>query len=109
LPDDFKLARGVTKRVMREGLKGILPDKIRLRIDKLGFATPEEVWIREREPETFRSALHKAIEQSQGILLPSAFDVVEQTISGKRPFSFHVWRMISFGAWMERFGIRAHA
>lgn len=105
LPDDFKLSRGVTKRVMREGLRGVLPEKVRLRMDKLGFATPEEVWLRERQPDAFRQALAKAIEQSQGVLRPGALEVLEQTIAGTRPFSFHVWRMISFGAWMERFRV----
>jgi asparagine synthase (glutamine-hydrolysing) len=106
LPDDFKLSHGVTKRVLRAGMQGILPEKVRLRMDKLGFATPEEVWLRERRPDLFRSALNEAIEQSQGVLLPPAREVLEQMISGKRPFSFLVWRMISFGDWMRRFNVR---
>ncbi|MGH8769817.1 MAG: asparagine synthetase B family protein, partial [Burkholderiales bacterium] len=109
LPDDFKLCEGVTKRVLREAMTGILPEKIRLRVDKLGFATPEEVWMRERQPDLFRQAMNRAIEQSRSILLPGAMNVLEETIAGRRPFSFLCWRMISFGAWMERFGIRCTA
>ena len=37
LPDDFKLANGITKRVQRAGMSGVLPDRIRDRIDKLGL------------------------------------------------------------------------
>ena len=41
LPDEFKLSDGITKRVLREGMSGVLPDRIRDRMDKLGFVTPE--------------------------------------------------------------------
>ena len=32
---------------MRNALKGILPEKIRLRKDKIGFSTPEEEWFKD--------------------------------------------------------------
>jgi HTH-type transcriptional regulator/antitoxin HigA len=30
-----------------------------------------------------------------------------EVLARKRPFDFSVWRIISFGRWMERFGVRA--
>lgn len=47
LSDEQKIRNGQTKWVLRQALKGILPDKIRNRQDKIGFATPEEVWMKE--------------------------------------------------------------
>ncbi len=59
LPINQKLRRGWTKYVLRQGMKGILPEPIRLRKSKLGFGTPEETWFRgELAPdlaEAFRS------------------------------------------------------
>lgn len=106
LPDSFKLHRGVTKRVLREGMRGVLPEAIRTRMSKLGFATPEEHWVLHELPEKFREALGKAVEQSGGILSRQAVCVLDDMIVGKRDFSFLPWRMISFGAWMERFDVR---
>ncbi len=105
LPDEFKLARGVTKVVMREAMTGLVPERIRSRHDKIGFATPEEVWMRERGQQMFRQAITTAVEQSRGVLRPGAVDAVEDTIAGRRPFGFHTWRMISFGVWMDRFAV----
>lgn len=34
-------------------MKGILPEKVRMRMTKLGFVTPEEIWMRENN-EFFR-------------------------------------------------------
>ena len=46
LPHSYKIRDGQTKWIMREALKGILPEKIRTRQDKIGFATPEDQWLR---------------------------------------------------------------
>jgi hypothetical protein len=34
----------------RDGMAGVLPECVRLRGDKLGFATPEVRWLREIAP-----------------------------------------------------------
>jgi asparagine synthase (glutamine-hydrolysing) len=46
LPSSFKIRGGYTKRVLRESMRGILPEKVRQRVSKLGFATPERAWQR---------------------------------------------------------------
>ena len=105
LPDEYKLSSGITKQVQRAGMSGILPDMIRDRRDKLGFVTPEEIWVKELAPDLFRAKLDHAIKRSGGILKPSAREELEAIISGQRPFNFGVWRMISFGEWMDQFSV----
>lgn len=105
LPEEFKISDGVTKRVMRDGMQGILPEMIRNRMDKLGFVTPEEVWLREKNPDQFRAVLREAVDASQGILNDSACDLLEKMIAGQMPFNFLIWRMISFGKWMKVFSV----
>tara|TARA_B100001057_G_C22871093_1_gene958906 strand:- start:4953 stop:6806 length:1854 start_codon:yes stop_codon:yes gene_type:complete len=41
----FKIRKGFTKAMLREALKGVLPEGIRTRISKLGFATPQSDWM----------------------------------------------------------------
>lgn len=106
LPDEAKLANGVTKRVLREAMRGILPERIRTRMDKMGFVTAEEVWLREKAPERFRQALRRAMEVSQGVITPEAMVMLERMISGEIPFSYLPWRLISFGAWVEAFDVK---
>jgi asparagine synthase (glutamine-hydrolysing) len=48
-PNDHIISKGFTKYILREATKGILPEKIRTRINKLGFATPQSEWMGERE------------------------------------------------------------
>lgn len=107
LPDSYKLHRGVTKLVLREGLKDVLPDAIRNRMSKLGFSTPEEHWVRQVAPERFRGVVAEAIELTAGILRPEALAFTERVIKGSQAFDYSIWRMISFARWMRRFDVRA--
>jgi asparagine synthase (glutamine-hydrolysing) len=109
LPDDCKLSQGMTKRVLREAMKGILPDGVRERVDKMGFFTPEEIWVRESAPRFFRAELRRAIEKSGGVLKDSAMNKLERIITSQDAFTFAIWRMISFGRWMDRFGLELPA
>jgi asparagine synthase (glutamine-hydrolysing) len=106
LPDEFKLSDGITKRVLRQGMSGILPEQIRDRMDKLGFVTPEEIWLRQRAPDLFRNKLDETIEALGGILRPDAARaVLEKMIAGEKPFSSLPWRMISMGEWVKSFSV----
>jgi asparagine synthase (glutamine-hydrolysing) len=106
LPEEEKLSEGVTKRVLREAMRGVLPEEVRARTDKIGFATAEEQWLRREHPDAFRKAMREAVEASQGVLRPAALELLESVIAGARPFSYLPWRMISFGAWMRRFEVQ---
>lgn len=41
-PSEAKIKKGVTKAILRKALKGIVPDMILERKDKIGFATPDK-------------------------------------------------------------------
>lgn len=107
LPDEFKIREGVTKSVLRDAMKGILPERIGARMDKLGFTTPEEVWIRERSTVAFRRAIEGAIALSNGVLTQKALTIFDEVVQGKRPFHWFIWRVISFGTWLRTFQVEA--
>lgn len=67
VPFDQKIENGRTKNLLREGLKDILPEKIYNRISKLGFVTPEDVWLKENE-EFFYKELNKACDRLSRVL-----------------------------------------
>ena len=45
LPDESKAAGGFAKRLLREAMRGLMPEPIRLRREKVGFNVPVEDWI----------------------------------------------------------------
>jgi asparagine synthase (glutamine-hydrolysing) len=45
LPGGLKQHNGVTKHILRESVKGLIPDEVFKRKDKIGFATPQKEWL----------------------------------------------------------------
>lgn len=43
-PPAFHMRNGMRKALLREAIKGLVPEAIRMRKDKLGFVTPEDDW-----------------------------------------------------------------
>ncbi len=63
LPIESKIRKGVSKYVMREAMRGIVPDKIIDRRTKMGFVTPEQKWMR----ETLRPLMEEMLAAPQDI------------------------------------------
>lgn len=105
LPDEYKLYRGVTKRVQRAAMDGILPASIRDRVDKIAFQMPEETWMRHHGAAAFRDRLAQAVEASQGILNGHSLAAFQEMESGRSRYSSMIWRMISFGEWLRTFSV----
>lgn len=45
LPDRARIGGGFTKRILRDAVSGLLPEAVRLRTDKKGFASPMGHWL----------------------------------------------------------------
>lgn len=102
LPESYLIsAKGETKHVFRAAMRGIVPDDVLDRRDKIGFATPEQAWLVSMA-DTVRGWL------SEDLHLPFFNQVevlreFELIIAGKKPFSWQVWRWINFCRWHSHF------
>lgn len=105
LPREYKINYGITKRILRDSMKGILPDKIRKRMDKMGFVTPEEIWIKENKEE-FRKMFLDTIKRSKGIIKEDAIKKFDRMLNGEEQFTFWITRIITFGIWLKVFNIQ---
>jgi asparagine synthase (glutamine-hydrolysing) len=104
LPDEYKINHGRTKYILRESLSKVLPDKISRRYDKIGFITPEEVWMKQ-DSARFRAELEETVALSGGIINKGIIKYFEEMVAGQHEFSFDIWRAISFGRWLKVFNV----
>jgi len=102
LPESFLISsKGQTKHVFRAAMRGIVPDDVLDRRDKIGFATPEQVWLMAMA-DTVRGWLREDLQLpffNQAAVL-CEFELI---IAGKKAFSWQVWRWINFCRWYSRF------
>jgi asparagine synthase (glutamine-hydrolysing) len=101
LPEDFLISpEGETKCILRAALRGIVPDEILKRRDKVGFATPELQWLRQMAPE-----VREWLREDTGLPFldqPRILAEFDAMIAGRRPFSWQAWRWINFTRWYNR-------
>ncbi len=103
LPAEHKIADGLTKRVMREGMRSALPARILERRDKIGFATAEAHWL--KTPQ-FRPLIQEGIQSAGGIISPDVLTRYDRMVKGKEPFSSIYWKTICFGRWLKLFDVQ---
>lgn len=59
IPPSYLIRKGFTKAILRESLKDVLPSAIKLRKSKLGFATPQSVWMEQKLNGYFQEYFQK--------------------------------------------------
>jgi asparagine synthase (glutamine-hydrolysing) len=108
LGDRHKMVGGDTKRVLRRAMAGILPEKVRNRRDKLGFATPEEVWFRGPLRAAVLGGVEDTLARYPGLLNPDGVRAhAADMLDGRRPLDFSLWRIINLGIWGRVFAVSA--
>ena len=77
LPDHLKIDGGLGKVVLRESMRGILPEGIRERKDKIGYEPPQRDWLAEPDViEWVRAGTESLI--ADGWLLPRAAEFIQK-------------------------------
>jgi asparagine synthase (glutamine-hydrolysing) len=102
---DAFIKDGMTKHILREAMRGTLPEKIRLRKDKIGFGTPNEEWFRS---ETFKPLILELLQsnslRSRRIIDPDmAGKVYSRHLSGKVNAAREIWKWINLELWFREF------
>ena len=104
LPDNQKINKGQTKWVMRQALKGILPEKIRTRQDKIGFATPEEIWMREQLGKEMKKIFASEKFNGRGYFVQGkTLAEFERYLRGEHKNFQLFWRLYCLEMWFQVF------
>ena len=101
LPESQIIRDGWSRILLRESMRGLLPDKIRLRRWKVGFTTPESRWLFARRAVfegLFRSPMFHLRPYWNGAQIADAFRDAAQ---GKVESSLFFWRVINLELWLR--------
>lgn len=105
LPVSQKINKGVTKTIIRQSLANLLPAKVLNRYDKMGFVTPELLWMQANKNELLID-LENAITITNGVITPQILIRFQRMVEGKIPFDATIWRALCFAKWMEMFNVQ---
>lgn len=104
LPDKYKIDNGLTKTILRDSLKNIVPEEILQRKIKIGFSTPIKQWLQVNEklagtPSTFRFTRKKYLKEY------AVKKMMPIYMKGTQNQNEVVWRIINLELWLKEFFI----
>ena len=102
-PEEYLLSKnGETKHVLREAMRGIVPDAVLDRRDKVGFQTPEKTWVSALPKDELVGWLEglKVFDQvdHQAVLAG-----IESELEKGDALSTSAWRYLNAGRWAQLF------
>ena len=107
LPETSKIGGGYTKRVLREAMRGLLPEPIRLRTKKIGFVSPMEAWTRGAlKPWLLDLSANRSFIESSVWNGRAARAAVERAVDGKASID-PVWPILNAYVLEQAFKVRA--
>jgi asparagine synthase (glutamine-hydrolysing) len=99
------IKNGITKFPLRDAMKGVLPEKIRLRTDKIGFGTPQDDWLRSVE---FQKVVNDILESSsfrnRKVINPEvAKNLYQRHLKKEINIGQEIWKWIHLELWFRHF------
>lgn len=98
LPGSLKIKNGTTKIILRSALKNLLPEEILKRQDKMGFESPDSVWIH----TVFRNYLLNLLDSKAAKELTIFnIDLLKKHISQRLISHDKLWKIIGIIVWYD--------
>lgn len=106
LPERFLVSqKGETKHVFREAMRGIVPDIILFRRDKIGFTTPENDWLK-----SLGNIALGWVDTADEIPFVRSTQLrrwLGRSLAGEEPFTSRHWRVLNLCRWMSLMKVSA--
>lgn len=96
---------GWTKHILREAMKGRMPEKIRMRRDKMGFGTPQDEWFRSGQWQSIINDLLNSESFAKRNIIdpPKAKALYHQHLTGKTNIAKDIWKWIHLELWFRKY------
>lgn len=101
LQSDMIIRNGWTKNILRQAMKNILPEEIRLRKDKIGFETPQADWFRTAIWQSKIKEILAANDLGEYINLTRANILYRKHLARKISIPKEIWKWINLFYWLK--------
>ena len=99
---DLKIKKNVSKYILRESLKNLLPEKVFKRKFKVGFAAPEEIWLNKNR-DYIKKLFITSFEYCKKFIKSSCKKEALKIIEGKNKYNPWIWKIIFLGLWIKNY------
>lgn len=109
LPPHFLMGEVQTKRLLRESMRGLLPEAIRTRWSKRGFVPPQDLWFKsERMRSIVRDTLSSSSFRESPYWTASWWsNLLDRIDKGDVALAWTVWQPFMIESWKQNFVAKA--
>lgn len=102
--DEAIIKGGWNKRILRDATRGLLPDMINRRRNKIGFTTPEHEWFMRLKNRFYYIFLSESFANRPYFNQQAVLEAFEGFIKGKNDTnSMLFWRLLNVELWMREY------
>jgi len=106
IPSDQRLRGTTTKYILRESMRGLIPEEVRTRKDKLGFAPPQTTWMRGPLRPWIDEVLHSPrFAKREWLDARVTQRVWSEFLGGRDAWQSLLWSWVSLEVWAEVFAV----
>lgn len=104
LPSKFKIRNGLGKWIVRESMKGILPEDVRMRKDKSGFIAPADEWFRTINRKQLSDLVHSGSFIKRKLFKLNKIEkILTEHLEADRNHQMFLWQLINLEIWFRKF------
>lgn len=104
LPNRFKIRHGLGKWILREAMKGVLPEDVRTRKDKAGFIAPADEWFRTVNKMQIMEMINSDAFKSRGMFdLKALQRMFDEHCRREKNHQMVLWQLMNLELWFRRF------
>ncbi len=104
IPSKNKFSDGITKKIIRETFRDLLPESVANNNRKIGFATPFEDWAKEPAlAGLIKETLSSDRIRRRNIYKKKSMDGITERFKGNP--NFPLWRILNLELWTNSYGV----
>jgi asparagine synthase (glutamine-hydrolysing) len=103
--DELVSGDAVSKAVLRSAMRGLVPDAILDRRDKIAFSTPDRMWGQALRPFFVRTLTSDVARALPWLNAQAALQALDRRMAQSAAFGFDLWRTVNVVRWIERFNV----
>lgn len=99
------IKNGMTKYLLRESMRGTVPEEIRLRVDKTGYSTPQDDWFRSEDwVEKITEIINSESFISRKIFnVKKVQEIFAQHLSKEKDCAKEIWKWLHLELWFRKY------
>ncbi len=104
LPSSYLMGEAQTKRLLREAMRGILPEVVRTRWNKQGFVPPQDAWMRQALLPAVEATIRDSAFANRGYWNAPWWErAVARAKAGEPHLATALWKLLIAEGWQRHF------